>query len=199
MDPTPQSGLDPILRALAEGRRSLRAGSLAGSSPAWLAALVAGQLQRPTLLIAPDPRSAERLAEEAAFFLRAQETEAGALLLPPREIYRALPIASAGYRTAALAAMVSAGKGAPVVVAASIEAALCRTAPPGLFYDHLQELRPGSPLDRDAFLATMVRSGYTAVSAVMEPGDFSLRGGIIDVFPPGARFPLRIELTGDEV
>ena len=199
MEPTPPSGLDSIISALAAGRRSLRVAGLAGSSPAWLAAQVSAQLRRPVFIITPDQRSAERLTEETAFFLDALEAEVPALLLPAREVYRALPRASAGYRTAALAAMQEAGTERPAVIAASIEAALLRTAPPEIFYDHLQELRPGAALDRDAFLATLVRSGYAAVSAVMEPGDFSLRGGLIDVFPPGHRFPLRIALIGDEI
>jgi transcription-repair coupling factor (superfamily II helicase) len=201
MDPSGQilaQGLEPILALLREGRRSLRVATLAGSAPAALAAAIAVRHRRPVLLLAPDPGEADKLREECDFFLRAEGAAAAALVLPGREVFRSLPYA-AGWRTAALAAMVGAAADRPTVVSASIEAAMLRTAPPDLFADHLLELRPGSSLDRDRFLETLIRSGYTAVSQAMEPGDFSVRGGIVDVFPPGAEHPVRIELLGDEV
>ncbi|MEO5338419.1 MAG: transcription-repair coupling factor, partial [Magnetospirillum sp. WYHS-4] len=58
----------------------------------------------------------------------------------------------------------------------------------------LKDRKP--PEDLAAFL---VQSGYVRAETVMEPGEFALRGGILDVFPPGAPQPLRLDFFGDEL
>jgi len=57
----------------------------------------------------------------------------------------------------------------------------------------------GESLDRDVLVARLVGLGYQRMALVEEPGEIAVRGDIIDVFPPQAATPLRIELWGDEV
>ncbi|SMR72019.1 transcription-repair coupling factor [Aliiroseovarius halocynthiae] len=52
-------------------------------------------------------------------------------------------------------------------------------------------------LDVDALRAFLVRMGFAQSPTVMEPGDFAVRGGIIDIFPPGESGPVRLDLFGD--
>ncbi|NDW52159.1 transcription-repair coupling factor [Aliiroseovarius sp. PrR006] len=52
-------------------------------------------------------------------------------------------------------------------------------------------------LDVDALRAFLVRMGFSQSPTVMEPGDFAVRGGIIDIFPPGESGPVRLDLFGD--
>ena len=54
-------------------------------------------------------------------------------------------------------------------------------------------------LDRKAFDAFLAANGYTRAEQVMEPGEFALRGGLIDLFPPGAPEPVRLDLFGDDI
>jgi len=63
----------------------------------------------------------------------------------------------------------------------------------------MTEIKVGQTLDRDAFLDQLNKLGYENTEPVRIPGQFSQRGGIIDVFPSGREFPVRIELFGDEV
>ena len=63
----------------------------------------------------------------------------------------------------------------------------------------LRTLRSGQPFDLNRMLATWVGLGYEAAAVVDAPGQFSRRGGIVDIWPPNLRKPLRIELFGDEV
>ena len=51
--------------------------------------------------------------------------------------------------------------------------------------------------DEQALRAFLVRMGFTQTPTVMEPGDYSIRGGIIDVFPPGLLEPIRLDFFGD--
>ena len=71
--------------------------------------------------------------------------------------------------------------------------------PPATLTDWRQELRVGDELDISETLARWVEGGYEPVVAVEGPGQFSRRGGLIDVYPMGATGPVRIELFGDEI
>jgi transcription-repair coupling factor (superfamily II helicase) len=63
----------------------------------------------------------------------------------------------------------------------------------------LRPVRQGQPFDLSRLLLTWVGLGYAATPLVETPGEFSRRGGIVDVWPPNLRRPLRIELFGDEI
>jgi transcription-repair coupling factor (superfamily II helicase) len=60
-------------------------------------------------------------------------------------------------------------------------------------------LEVGQTIDRDALVETLVAAGYTRMSLVEERGELAVRGGILDLFPPQAPNPIRVELLGDEV
>ena len=57
----------------------------------------------------------------------------------------------------------------------------------------------GEAIDLEALMAFLTRDGYGRSGTVMEPGEVALRGGIVDIFPPGAPEPLRLDLFGDTV
>jgi transcription-repair coupling factor (superfamily II helicase) len=61
------------------------------------------------------------------------------------------------------------------------------------------DARPGAILDTEALKTHFVTNGYARTATVMEPGDFAIRGGVIDVFPPGAEEPVRLDFFGDSL
>ncbi|MBV9830085.1 MAG: transcription-repair coupling factor, partial [Marmoricola sp.] len=61
------------------------------------------------------------------------------------------------------------------------------------------ELRPGDEVDLDDLVARLVGAAYSRVDLVDKRGEFAVRGGIVDVFPPIEEHPLRVEFFGDEV
>lgn len=87
----------------------------------------------------------------------------------------------------------------PCFVISTPSAALERTIPKSLLLDSFFEVAPGETIDEDAFIKRLVRLGYEHQEPVRQPGSFSRRGGIIDVFAVGRTTPVRIELFGDEV
>jgi transcription-repair coupling factor (superfamily II helicase) len=87
---------------------------------------------------------------------------------------------------------------APVIVA-SARALMQKTIPVREMRAALRPLREGQPFDFNRVLASWVGWGYESSTVVEAAGQFSRRGGIIDVWPPNLRKPLRIELFGDEV
>ncbi len=59
--------------------------------------------------------------------------------------------------------------------------------------------RAGKAVDRERMIAFLAGNGYVRASTVREPGDFALRGGIVDLWPPGIAQPLRLDFFGDEL
>ena len=75
--------------------------------------------------------------------------------------------------------------------------ALGRLAPPGYVGGHTFFFRQGERLAADALRARLVQAGYQHVSQVVAPGEFSVRGGLIDLFPMGAVLPFRLDLNDE--
>ena len=57
--------------------------------------------------------------------------------------------------------------------------------------------KPGDTIDSGRLTTFLSENGYLRTDTVREPGEFAIRGGIIDIFPPGAEEPLRLDLFGD--
>lgn len=86
----------------------------------------------------------------------------------------------------------------PIVVAPAW-ALMALTVPPALLAGGIRVLRRGQFRRPQELAAAWLRFGYQPASVVEEPGTFSLRGGILDVFPPNLPQPVRIEFLGDEI
>ncbi len=88
--------------------------------------------------------------------------------------------------------------GAPArIILASVGAALQRVPPRGLYAEAAVVLRKGQTVDADWLTSFLGQNGYGRAETVMEPGEFALRGGLVDLFPPGTPEPLRLDLFGD--
>lgn len=87
----------------------------------------------------------------------------------------------------------------PRVVVASVGAVLQKLPPKKIFLNSSREVSVGSKLDFKDFLHYVSINGYNRVEQVMEPGEYAVRGDIIDIFPVGTEEPLRIDLFDDEV
>ncbi|MCU0502756.1 MAG: hypothetical protein MUC51_13515, partial [Anaerolineae bacterium] len=86
----------------------------------------------------------------------------------------------------------------PIVVA-SARALIQMTLPVREMRGALRPIRPGQVFDLNKVLAQWVGWGYEAAAVVEAPGQFSRRGGIVDIWPANLRKPLRVELFGDEI
>ena len=74
-----------------------------------------------------------------------------------------------------------------------------RTLPPRAFRLGTRTLRRGQTVNLDQLLEVWVGCGYENTTTVLAPGEFSRRGGIVDVYPPARPRPVRIEFFGDEI
>jgi len=142
----------------------------------------------------------EKEAEEASRELTAYLGPDAVLPFPSIEAtpYEPVPphLPSVHDRMRALHRLLS---GSPAVVVAPIAAAAEKTLPPEAFADAVDAISPGDTLDIDAFTTRLVTLGYARLPAVADPGDFAVRGGIVDVYSPAHPLPARLPLDGDVV
>lgn len=102
-------------------------------------------------------------------------------------------------RVETLSQLVFYGGEKPLVVVTSIGAVLQKLPPAKIFRNARKTVKVGGKLDFNAFLHYVSINGYTRVEQVMEPGEYAVRGDIVDIFPSGSEYPLRIDLFDDEV
>ncbi|MCT9001311.1 transcription-repair coupling factor [Microbacterium memoriense] len=175
------AGLDaPVLAALLERR-------VAAGHPAVL------------LAIAPTGRRAESLGDAlSALVPTASVVHFPAWETLPHE--RLSPSAeTVGRRLEVLRLLAEFSGDAPLIVTASIRSALQPVAA-GLTAAGVLELRTGSRgTELDTVVRRLVELAYLRVDMVSRRGEFAVRGGIMDVFPPAAEHPYRVEFFGDEV
>ena len=177
---------------------------LTAASKGLFAAAAAGRAR--SLVVVPTDADVEQLTADARFFLSALEGVSDAdaaqtvLSFPSHEVdpYRGLSphfdIASA--RARALHAL---SVGSARLVVASAAALLPRLSAPGRMKTVSRVLRPDADISPTDLADTLGEAGYTRQDPTDEPGEFSARGGVVDFYPAGARFPFRIEFIGDNI
>ncbi|QRN41203.1 MAG: transcription-repair coupling factor [Neisseriaceae bacterium] len=85
------------------------------------------------------------------------------------------------------------------VVIMPVATAMQKLPPVSFIMDHTVWLEVAQDLNLESFRQNLVTNGYQYVSQVVSPREFSIRGGIIDLFPMGAQFPYRIDLLDNEI
>ncbi len=98
-------------------------------------------------------------------------------------------------RLATLAALAR-GPEKPAVIVTTINALLQRVPPKDVIAKASFAARNGAEVDREALVGFLAGNGYVRAGTVREPGDFALRGGIVDLWPPGEEQPLRLDFFG---
>lgn len=87
----------------------------------------------------------------------------------------------------------------PPIVITTVRALMTRTLPRRDFIKSSRTIKVNQSLPPDELARTWVDIGYEAADIVLEPGQFSRRGGILDIWPPAEPLPVRIEFFGDEI
>ncbi|HSR72263.1 MAG TPA: CarD family transcriptional regulator, partial [Kiloniellales bacterium] len=176
------------------------------SAPEGLDALLLGRFAKarapgPLLHVARDDAQMARAAEVLAFFAPAVEV----LTVPA---WDCLPYDRVGPHRDILARRIDAltrlieAPAAPAggrVVLTTVNAFLQRVPPRDAFAGRVLAGAVGAQLPLETLTDYFGRNGYVRVETVGEPGEYALRGGIVDVFPPGEAQPLRLDFFGDEL
>ncbi|SEP32637.1 transcription-repair coupling factor (superfamily II helicase) [Nitrosovibrio sp. Nv6] len=174
---------------------TIRYGRFHGSGDALALAQLA-QETRPVTIVTASALSAQRLLEEIPFFAPGLKTR----LLPDWET---LPYDTfsphqdlVSERLATLYQLMS---GDCDVLIAPVTTALYRMPPREYLAAHTFFLKQGETLDLNALRNQMTLAGYSHVTQVLSPGEYSVRGGLVDLFPMGSPLPYRIDLLDNEI
>jgi transcription-repair coupling factor (superfamily II helicase) len=190
---------DPAFRSVLERmdrEGELRVTGLKGSSKALFIAALHELTGRPVAVLCAGAEEARTLAQDAAFFAGGDSV----LLMPPWDLM--LPDALSSQkdvereRIRVLSTLI---ENNPSIVIIPRAALLQKVVPRGVVAGFIAPVSIGDAIDRDGFAATLIDGGYRRVPLVEEGGDFSLRGNVIDVYPPTAPGPYRLLLEGDEI
>src|SRR5216683_6157776 len=203
------AALDDVLAALARGVPCLRADGLWGSSRALVVAALRERTGRPILLLTPGPSPRHRMALDAAFFVSSisggpaagdDDGEHARVLEFPsgtgtswRGTRHREPDAERALCCRRLL------DGDAVVIVATPSGLSEPVPPPSAFRSRTFTMTVGETSDREILLELLQGAGYERVETVMEVGQWSVRGGIVDIFSPTHARPVRAEFVGDEV
>jgi transcription-repair coupling factor (superfamily II helicase) len=193
------AAIPTLIHDVPDPGKRMGAGPFAGSSDALaladLARRAAAQ-KRMVAVVSAEPRSAQRLAEEVPWFA----PDLRVALLPDWET---LPYDQFSPHqdlvSERLATLYRISRGDCDVLIVSATSALYRLAPPSYLAAFTFFLRQGETLDVDALRAQLSLAGYSHVTQVVSPGEFGVRGGLIDLFPMGSTLPYRIDLFDNEI
>ena len=173
-----------------------------------LVSALSADLQQPVLYIVPRLQRLLTLREEMPNW--ATNVELHHFPNPNPLFYELTPWSESvrNERTAALAALTQGeGPGSPqeeipsqnLVLLASSRAVMTRTLSKRTFLANSRFVKQGAVFRFDQLLTLLVNSGYAQSNLVTERGQFSRRGGILDLWPPAEEFPIRLDFFGDDV
>jgi transcription-repair coupling factor (superfamily II helicase) len=186
--------------SLARGRR--RVSGLTSTARVLYIPLFARAANAPVIVVVPDNKAADALqiALRAGCDLTGAIPANRVLKLPAHDV---LPFENLSphpeiqeQRAATLWKMAT---GAASVVIAPVEAAAMKLFPRPFYAGLAQFLRRGEEVDVETLLAHLSSVGYTPMDIVEMPGQYTRRGGILDIYSPEADRPVRFEFFGDEI
>ncbi|WP_160725674.1 transcription-repair coupling factor [Bacillus sp. USDA818B3_A] len=191
-----QEDVHSIIAGIEEGLKEQLVAGLSGSSRTVLTAAVHEQMNRPIMLVTHNLLQAQKLYDDLVNLLSEKEV----FLFPANELIAAeLGIASPelkAQRIDTLNYWSRQSKGVLIVPIAGLK----KIVPPkSSWQQHQLSLKLGEDVNIEKLLTTLVKMGYVRSEMVTTPGEFSVRGGIIDIYPLTERDPLRIELFDTEI
>jgi transcription-repair coupling factor (superfamily II helicase) len=187
---------------LREGTGRIRVSGLTPTAKALLLVLLRRSADRPLVVVVNDNRAVEDFVPVLQGFseLTAACDPEDVVALPARDV---LPFQNLSphpeLQEERATALWKIATGKASIVVSPVAATAIRLRPAEYYADLARTVRRGESLDVDSMLAHLNTVGYASADVVEMPGQYALRGGILDVYSPEAERPVRIEFFGDEV
>ncbi len=189
-----------LLETFARGEPCLSIDGLWGSSRALVVAALLGETERSGLVLVSGPAELHRCCQDLAFFEVALGGEGvRAAEFPPVQsgFWRVGDHREAQAERALVCSRLL--RGEPLTVVTTPGALALPLPTPEEFRARVFRPAMGESLDRETLLGRLEAAGYERVETVVEVGQWSVRGGIVDIFSPARRQPVRLEFFGDQV
>jgi transcription-repair coupling factor (superfamily II helicase) len=186
-------GMPEVLDALRAGHAGAVDGTW-GSAAALVAATVGLAAPQTLLIVIPHPADLDAWAEDLATFSRVRPE-----VFPALERQGEESAADEGAARRLKLLKLLQGSPPPRFVLTTLQAVMQPTPSKALVDRSTRKLQPAQQLDPEHLVGWLVAGGMVRREVVELPGEFGRRGGILDVFPPDAEHPVRLEFFGDEL
>jgi len=160
----------------------------------FLLALIRENLQTPTLVLFSQSESLEKT------YLVLKEFDLPVFRFPALEAYLGEKVPyDRAVRAERIATLWNLGQVENPIVLSTVKAILQCTPPPHFLEDFSLPLKKGLKYSWDSIVGFLFQAGYQRVPRVEQLGEFSIRGGIMDLFGPASELPIRLEFFGDQL
>lgn len=190
-----ESQLDRVSELAMEKMGIVNISGLSEDRIAHLSSLISYSSNRQCLIVTSSMTRAKKLFEDISFF-----TDKKVYLIPEEEqVFFKYDAKSHNYLEQRLTAIINMIKDKNCIIITSVYGALKKMIPPSVFYQSTFQLKVGSDIEMDQIKRKLSLLGYERSNIVESKGQYSIRGGIIDIFPIDSDNPYRIELFDTEV
>ena len=191
--------IDDLIKTFEETSGRVHCTGLSGPERAYVLYRLYKALKRPIFVLCPEAKEAESLEEDLRFF--SGKSDIPIVSFPSYDILPFKPLSyrpeTSTTRVGALYRMMTASR--PPVIITTVLGLLQKVIPKQVLSRCCEYILPGEETDRDDFIRRLIQNGYQETALVEEPGDFAVRGALVDMFPPLHHEPVRIEFFGDVV
>ena len=185
---------DSIAEGLKAGKSPVEVTGLAPIHKANLTAALAGQLHKQAVVICADDLACSRMARDLEAF-----SERPVEILPAREfVFHNIESSSREYEHKRISALRNLRLGKKTIVT-TVPALLMATMPPEKMQEAMFSIDFNGEYEIEDLIQKLLLAGYRRCMQVEGEGQFSVRGGILDIFVPGEDYPVRIEFFDTEV
>lgn len=183
-----------ILSAVKSGRVPMGVIGLTPVHKSHYISSLSSELNKPCLIICPDEGTASKMCDDLNTF------SSGAVVYPARDYsFRPSDTQSREFEQRRLGVLTKMLGGQCNYVLCSIEAAMQLTLPKAELQKRTMTIKNSEDISQHNIIRTLLSAGYVRCDQVEGAGQFSIRGGIIDLFPPSYTSPVRLEFWGDTV
>jgi len=188
--------MDQLFHLLESSCKCINATGLRGSSGAFMGAQAADKTGQTILFVVASDRQAELAAFALRLFTGLPVIHYPAFDIPPYTPLSPDQVTIAERLSVLYRLLTSDG---PLILVASCESLLRRVIPKSNLSQAVELVVSGEEIDQYGLVRHLTANGYESISLVQSVGDFSVRGGIVDIFAPGYDTPLRLDFFGDTV
>ena len=196
------SAVDEALDALRRNKPQANLSGLTDPAKALIAAVAFAELGRPTIVLVDTNQRAEALLEPMRWFYRSVTGKSGQRVehVPAHDV---LPYEGrsphAEISEARAVALWHLASGEADLLIAPVQAALWRMREPEFYRRLARTISRDESIPHEDLIGFLVGAGYEKQTTCEMPGQFAVRGGIIDIFSPESTQPVRVELLGDTI
>jgi transcription-repair coupling factor (superfamily II helicase) len=195
----PGHAIADLLRTLEGSPEKTHCTGLSGSEKAYLLYRLQRQLQGPLLVVCAEAKEAQSMERDLRFF--SKNGDRHILAFPSYDILPYKPLSyhaeTSSRRIGVLYRLMTASE--PYTVITTVSGLIQKVIPKEALSRYCEYIIAGEEMERDDLIKKLMAGGYQETALVEEPGDYAVRGGLIDVFPPLCIDPIRIEFFGDMV